>query len=230
MRSMLDNFHDQSDRLLFGSYTASIELADLHPDIVHVFRLWQIYSDNVDPLLKITHGPSTQSQILEAATDWNKVKSSSHALLFSIYCMAIQSTSDDLCVSTFGASKQEMLIKFHFACEQALLRSKFLRTTNRECLTALLLYLMSLEHDTDPRGLSSMLAIALRVAERMAMNSEKANCAAGPFEAEMRRRLWGVGPLVVLAITPPRKRLLRVHAMKSASYSRPEVNSLSRTG
>jgi hypothetical protein len=64
--------------------------------------------------------------------------------MFSIYCMAILSLTVDECGAIFGSSKGDLLTRFQFGCRQALLNSGFLRSSDRECLTALYLYLVSL--------------------------------------------------------------------------------------
>ncbi|GKU11278.1 unnamed protein product, partial [Fusarium langsethiae] len=67
--NVFDNAQDQmsiSDQdMLFGSRQSAVELHTLHPEPAHLFRLWQIYLDNVNPLLKVTHTPTLQARIVE---------------------------------------------------------------------------------------------------------------------------------------------------------------------
>lgn len=49
---------------------------------------------------------------------------------------------------------------------------------------------LSIGSETDPRTLSSILGIAIRIAQRMGIYSEATLAKHTPFEAEMRRRLW----------------------------------------
>jgi len=44
--------------------------------------------------------------------------------------------------------------------------------------------------DTDPRSLSSMLGVAMRIAQRMGIHTESTYAKYTALEAEMRRRLW----------------------------------------
>ncbi|KAJ5807852.1 hypothetical protein N7474_009121 [Penicillium riverlandense] len=44
--------------------------------------------------------------------------------------------------------------------------------------------------NTDPRSISSLLSIAIRIVQRIGIHSEAANSQCTIFEAEMRRRLW----------------------------------------
>ena len=133
-----------NDHLLFGSPNTNVDLSTLHPEPVQIFRLWQIYLDNVNPLLKVTHTPSLQGRIIEAASNVTGISPTLEALMFSIYCMAILSLVVDDCQAIFGSSKEDLLTRFQFGCQQALLNCGFLRSSDRDCLTALYLYLVSL--------------------------------------------------------------------------------------
>src|SRR5688572_4946521 len=56
----------------------------LWPEAAHIFRLWQIYLDRVNPLTKIIHVPSLQPYVAEAASGTQNVPKNFEALLFSI--------------------------------------------------------------------------------------------------------------------------------------------------
>ncbi|ORY58142.1 uncharacterized protein BCR38DRAFT_448211 [Pseudomassariella vexata] len=187
VRTAWDHVHENND-LLFGPYKP-VDLSSLHPNPVQIFRLWQIYIDNVNPMLKVTHSPTLQSRIIEAASNVRNVDPNLQALMFSIYCMAILSMMDD-CEAIFGASKEALLKKYHFSCQKALLNASLLHTSNRDCLTAFFLYLVSVRPSTNPHSLSSLLGLAVRIAQQMGLHSESACAKHPPFEAEMRRRLW----------------------------------------
>lgn len=132
------------DHLLFGSRRTTVDLSTLHPDPVQIFRLWQIYLDNVNPLLKVTHTPSLQARIIEAASDAKNIHRNLEALMFSIYCMSILSLIGKECQTMFGAPKEDLLMRYQFGCQQALFNCGFLRSSDRDCLTALYLYLVNL--------------------------------------------------------------------------------------
>ncbi|OAL39066.1 hypothetical protein AYO20_01817 [Fonsecaea nubica] len=146
LESAVKDVYDQSvvsdDNLLFGARGPAVDLSSLHPDPVHIFRLWQIYSDNVNPLLKVTHTPSLQGRLIEAVSDISKISPTLQALMFSIYCIAISSHATEDCQRLFDCPKEDLLMRYHYACQQALLNCSFLRTNDRDCLTALYLYLV----------------------------------------------------------------------------------------
>lgn len=142
--------------MLFGSRQTAVELYTLHPEPAQLFRLWQVYLDNVNPLLKVTHTPTLQGRIVEAAANLKEIPSTLEALMFGIYCMAILSLTAEECETMFKQTKYELSTRFQFGCQQALLNSNFLRTGSRECLTALFLYLVS--HSLEP-PLNTLLTI-----------------------------------------------------------------------
>ena len=119
-----------------------MEVSTIHPEPVHIFRHWQLYLENVNPLLKVIHTPTMQGKIIEAASNTSNIEPNLEALMFSIYCMSTQSLSTETCQSIFGFPRNDLLQKYQFACQQALLNCQFLRSNNRDCLTALCLLLV----------------------------------------------------------------------------------------
>ena len=98
--------------------------------------------DNVNPMLKVVHVPSLQARVIEAASDVANIAVPLEALMFSIYCTAVLSLTTDDCQTMFGSSREDLLSKYQSGCQQALWNASFLRTTDRDCLTALFLYLV----------------------------------------------------------------------------------------
>ncbi|KAK8098131.1 uncharacterized protein PG998_013617 [Apiospora kogelbergensis] len=192
VNTAMDQMFDNDDHILFGSRSShnTVDLSTLHPEPIQIFRLWQIYLDNVDPLLKVTHTPTLQGRIVEAASKLKGIGSDLEALMFSIYSMAILSLDKDECQTMFGMDKSDLTTKYQFACQQALSNASFLRCDSRDCLTALFLYLLAVRDETMPSSLSSLLGLAIRIAERMGLDCEADLSTHSVLEAEMRRRLW----------------------------------------
>lgn len=57
--------------------------------------MWQVYQENVDPILKILHVPTTTKLIREVRTSLDNLTPSTEALMFSIYYAAITSLDED---------------------------------------------------------------------------------------------------------------------------------------
>lgn len=190
VKSVWDHM-SENDNFLFGSRVTTVDISTFHPEPVQIFRLWQIYLDNVDPLLKVTHTPSLQGLIIEAASNVRNIKPRLEALMFGIYCMSISSLSSEDCQPMFNSSKKDLLTRYHFGCQQGLLNSGFLRNRDdRNSLTALFFYLLSIRSNSVPQSLSSMLAVAIRIAQRLGCHNESVLSQLNPLEAELRRRLW----------------------------------------
>lgn len=137
-----DQLYESNDHLFFGSSKPNVELSALHPSQVQIFRLWHIYLDNVNPLLKVTHTPTLQGRIIDAASNIDTITPILEALMFSIYCVAVMSLIEGECQSVFGLSRDDILTRYQLGCQQALRNCGFLRSGDRECLTALYLYLV----------------------------------------------------------------------------------------
>lgn len=112
--------------------------------------------------------------------------------MLSIYAVAILSLTNDECRIFFRLSRDYLLSGYQVACKQALLKCTPWRSNDRDCLTALHLYLVSIEQQVDPRSLACMVAVAIRIAQRMGIHCESSynTSRCTPLEAEMRRRLW----------------------------------------
>ncbi|KAG9986005.1 hypothetical protein KCU98_g4325, partial [Aureobasidium melanogenum] len=184
-------YRNTTDFLFFGSLIPDLDLTVLHPpDHVQIFKLWQVYLDNVDPLLKVTHTPTLQVRLINATGNLSSVDPKLEALMFGVYCVAIMSLTDMECLDMVASERDGLLQRYRFGCQQALLKCGFLQTDDRDCLTALFLYLVAVRPDTDPRSLSSLLGLTVRIAQRMGLDNESANARCGPLEGEMRRRIW----------------------------------------
>ncbi|KAK4556175.1 hypothetical protein LTR86_006872 [Recurvomyces mirabilis] len=193
LQKALDQVYDgQTRKLLFckPASASHLDMTGLHPAPGQIFQLWQVYLDNVDPLLKVTHTPTMQSRIINAMTNLTAANSIMHAMLFAIYCVAVTSLSNEDCVLRCGSPKKELLAAYQLACQQAIWRCHFMRTNDRDTLTAVLLYLISIKSDVDRRSLSAFLGSVVRIAQRIGIDSETQNAKCNAFEAEMRRRLW----------------------------------------
>ncbi|PSN71560.1 hypothetical protein BS50DRAFT_486813 [Corynespora cassiicola Philippines] len=189
-KAMHHLFEKGDDLLLFGSRRPEIDISVLHPQQVHIFKLWQIYLDNINPLLKLTHTPTLQPIIINAVANMAGISPTIEALMFSIYCISIQSISEEESNVSFGMGRKELLTIYQLGCQQTLLRCDFLRNNDRHCLVAFYLYILSCKPGTDPRSLSSILGAAIRIAQNMGLHDESINSKFPILEAEMRRRLW----------------------------------------
>lgn len=118
---------------------------ELHPNPVHIFKLWQTFLENVNPLTKILHAPTIQQQILEAMGDLPRIGKELETLMFAIYCIALVSLPAEEVEKSFGQSKKKLLSKCRRGAQLAFRNASFLRTSNIMVLQAFMLYLVCLK-------------------------------------------------------------------------------------
>ncbi|KAI0458241.1 fungal-specific transcription factor domain-containing protein [Xylaria acuta] len=181
---------DNNADLFLGVEEAPVDLQELQPDLVNVFRLWQLFIDRVNPLTKVIHVPSLQSYVMDAATDINKVPLAYQALLFSIYTMAVVSLTSQETIQLLGMTRDEALNRFNRGAKLALTRSNFLKNYNMTILQALVLYMLSLNGRADNHSTWIMGGSVMRIAQKMGYHRDGEQFNLSPFETEMRRRLW----------------------------------------
>lgn len=181
---------DNNTDLILGADFSNTSIEDLLPDPIHVFRLWQIYLDKVNPLNKIIHVPTVQPYVLEITTNISNVPLDYQALVFSILSMATLSLEDDEAIQMLGMTKEKALQTFNAGAKAALVRFNYLKNHNMTSLQALLIYLLSLESRVDTHAAWVMSATALRLALKMGFHHDGETLGLTPYETEMRRRIW----------------------------------------
>jgi len=139
-----DVMFDNNDSFPFFVGGSPVSLASSHPSTIKIFQTWQVYIENVNPLLKLSHIPTLQPQIVEASTDTTKISKHFEALMFAIYLISVHSMSDEETRRTLGEEKRSLLARYHQAIQQALINVGFMKSNELVVLQAYLLYLVSL--------------------------------------------------------------------------------------
>ncbi|KAK2753330.1 hypothetical protein FQN55_003459 [Onygenales sp. PD_40] len=177
-------------QLLLGSPNPSTNLHALHPQPLHIFRLWQVFVDNINPLVKICHIPTEQQQVLEAAANLGKITKGTEAFMFAMYTCSVTSLSEDECQGQLGEPKETLLSRFQFGTKQSLINAKFMRSSDLTILRAFALYLVTIRRSLDSQSLWILTGTALRIAQRGGLHRDGSHLGLSIFETEMRRRLW----------------------------------------
>jgi hypothetical protein len=118
----------------------------MHPSPVQIFQFWQIYLTSVNPLLKITHTPSLQGQLVEATSHLGDVPKALEALMFAVYLIAVSSLPEDEALRKFNEEKKALVAKYSAATQQALVNARFMCTSDVMVVQAYLLYLVGAPH------------------------------------------------------------------------------------
>ncbi len=158
-----------------------------HPEPRHIFKLWQIFVERVNPLIKIVHVPTIQQRIMDASWGAENLPPSTTALLFSIYSLAVMTLSSSDCEDLFGNTKNELLQRYRSETSRSLMAADLLLTRELETLQAFVLFLIA---DSESEQNSTLSVLAMRIAQKMGLHLDKPIPRVSCFETEMRIRLW----------------------------------------
>ncbi|KAK1756545.1 putative C6 transcription factor [Echria macrotheca] len=170
--------------------TSQQDLSYYHPAHATALALWQIHAENVEPLCKILHIPTTAAMVERVSQRPDTALKTEECLLFAIYHFAVFSMTDTDCLARLNQHRSPLLERYHFAARQALANAAFLRTTNMSILQALVLFLMATRHSYDPHTFWILTGVAVRIAQRMGLHRDGEKLGLPPFEVQMRRRLF----------------------------------------
>lgn len=172
---------------LFGS--TEVNLRRYHPTPTNAWLLWETHMDNVEPLYKTLHTPTTSAMVRGISLELAVGYRSHECLLFSIYHFAVFSMSEEDCHSQLGHSRHTLLEQYNFAAKQALVNASFLRTAEISVLQALVLLLLASRDRYDANTFWTLTGVAMRIAQRIGIHKDGEKLGLPPFEVEMRRRL-----------------------------------------
>ncbi|KAB8300474.1 hypothetical protein EYC80_000643 [Monilinia laxa] len=183
-------FPEESTILLGNLISPKRNLRSLHPQPVTIFRLWQIFLTNVNPLIKLFHAPTVQEMILEATSDMDHIPKPTEALMFVIYLLSIGSLKDDECESTFNEPRGVLLSRYSHATQQALINVKYIKSLNLTTLQAYCLFLLAARKHYDAHAFWILTGSAVRIGQRLGIHRDGSSLSLSPFDTEMRRRVW----------------------------------------
>ncbi|KAI1384350.1 fungal-specific transcription factor domain-containing protein [Hypoxylon trugodes] len=189
----LNPYSDQVDHhgFVLGYSSSNVDLRKLHPLPSQIPFIWQVYQENVDPLVKILHVPSMNKVIRELRTNINDLSPGMEALMFAIYYASITSMEEHEVKVNFGAEKGQLINKFRFATEQALAKANFLVTSELIVVQAFTLFLVLVRRYDDTRFAWTLTGLAIRISQSLGIHREGTKFdELSPFDVEMRRRLW----------------------------------------
>lgn len=133
---------DGDDTLLLSEYSSQGNLESPQSASGHIMILWQIFLDRVEPLTKIVHIPSIQPYVVQSTNTSVQLPANIETLLFSICSIALVSLDDVECARIFGSARKGMLRHYTALFRTALIRAKYLRTSDLVVLQALTLHLV----------------------------------------------------------------------------------------
>ncbi|KAI0853539.1 fungal-specific transcription factor domain-containing protein [Daldinia vernicosa] len=176
---------------VLGYSSSNVDLRKLHPLPSQIPFFWQVYQENVDPLVKILHVPTMNKIIRELRSNMDDISPGMEALMFAIYYASITSMEDNEVKINFGADKAQLIKKYRFATEQALAKANFLVTSELVVVQAFTLFLVLVRRYDDTRFAWTLTGLAIRISQSLGIHREGTEFdGLSPFDVEMRRRLW----------------------------------------
>lgn len=171
-------------------------LVEFHPSHENAMKLWRTHVENVEPLCKILHVPSTTKMVDEVSRQPSTATRAQECQLFAIYHFAVYTMPDEDCLQLLSQPRSDLLVKYEHAMRQALVNASWLKTTDMAVLQTLILFLMSGRGYIDPHTFWMLTGIAVRIAQRMGLHRDGETLGLPPFEVQMRRRLfWQLVPI-----------------------------------
>ncbi|KAI4085944.1 MAG: hypothetical protein LQ344_007992 [Seirophora lacunosa] len=155
---------------IFSFNTSKVDLHPLHPTPAQIETMWSIYVQNVDPINRILHKPTLRKFLSGAKDNISSMPGGSkmQALMFAIYFAAITSLTHEECTLQIGEHKEELLARYRYGTEQALVQAQLLNSSEMVTLQAL----------------------AIRIAHALDLHRDDSFASLSPFNTELRRRLW----------------------------------------
>lgn len=118
-------------------------LTSLHPPYHILLKLWDIYVDRVDPLMKILHLPTFWSSLMNVLQHPQDISKSLEALICAFYLAIITSLEEDECRGLLGGQKSVIFARYERAARRALRTAGFLHTSSPMTLRAYVMFLVS---------------------------------------------------------------------------------------
>lgn len=176
---------------IFGYSSANVDLGPLRPLPSQIPFMWQMYQENVDPIVKILHVPTMNKLIREISTNLDRLTPSAEALMFALYYGTVTSMEQEDVKQTLGADKRVLLAQYRFGFEQALAKANLLTDPDVTLCQAFVLFLILVRRQDKSRYTWSLTSLAVRMCQAIGLHRDGTHFPnLSPFEVEMRRRLF----------------------------------------
>ncbi|KAK2691979.1 hypothetical protein QWA68_009165 [Fusarium oxysporum] len=175
---------------IFGYRSADVDLDKYWPLPSHIPFLWSVYQENVEPLLKVLHIPTMEPIFRDARKDHKQLSPANEALVWSIYYAALTSLEPDEVRANLGLNKEDVVVQYRFAVEQALAKANFLNSLETPIMQALIIFILVVKGQDGSRFCWSLTGLVAHLAQGMGLHRDGSHFDLSPFETEMRRRLW----------------------------------------
>lgn len=107
-------------------------------------RLWHVWLNNVNPIVRLLHIPTTQPLFFAAVNNPTQTSADFSALIFSIYFAAVTSIDDSETYLILGQDRQSALNAYQCGLELSLHMADFLDYPTIASIQAMSMYLVCL--------------------------------------------------------------------------------------
>ncbi|KNG86164.1 hypothetical protein ANOM_006580 [Aspergillus nomiae NRRL 13137] len=153
-------------------------------------KLWSLYKQNFDPLVKLLHIPTIQPVILHASANPHEADDTTMTLVYAVAFAATATVPRARSIEQLGFEKTLLLRHLMQQMDSAFMRAQFLLRPSTWGLTALVIYLTALRTHDATRTIWILTGLAMRIAESLGVHVNGTRLGLDPFETEIRRRLW----------------------------------------
>ncbi|KAI9040356.1 uncharacterized protein KD926_008313 [Aspergillus affinis] len=171
---------------------SAVDLRELHPLPSQIPYFLDVFSENINSIVRIVHGPTVAKMIRDLrGQPMSSLTPSNEALMFAIYYATVTSMEEEESMTNFGAAKSDLNLKYRLGLEHALAKADFLNAPNLILVQALAIFLCVARRHDSPRFVWMMAGIAIRIAQALGLQRDGSHFKhLTPYEVEMRRRAW----------------------------------------
>jgi hypothetical protein len=132
-----------ASNLLLSTPTKNNDISWLHPPQELIPKLWAVFIDRVDPVVKIMHRPTFYASLMNGVQNLQSVSRPFEALMFAFYVTTIASLNDDEFFDQFGEQRSITLARYRIGAKQALANAEFIRSSSLTTLQAFIMFIVS---------------------------------------------------------------------------------------
>ncbi|EHK22953.1 uncharacterized protein TRIVIDRAFT_191560 [Trichoderma virens Gv29-8] len=186
-----DSHNDESGLFFEPEGCDKIEnLSKLHASPPLLAKLKEVFTDRVDPMMKVLHLPTFWILMANALRRPHNMPKSLESLIFAFYLVTVSSLKEEESQDLFGAPTSVIISRYRLATRQALVNARFLSTSNFMTLQAFAIFTVCVRTIYRCDTLYILSGVAIRLARKMGLHRDGTYLGLSPFETEMRRRLW----------------------------------------
>lgn len=127
---------------MLGTAESPEQFHKAYPTTAELLLYWQIYSVDVDPVMKVLHVSTFGRKLIGLKADLQTLSFPIRALLLSICFAAVTSIPSQAVEDPCGYRREERLVQLRSATEDALSQIDFSNCRELEFLQALTIYLV----------------------------------------------------------------------------------------